>query len=286
MRILVPLWLSVATFASYGQQVHNTFTTTRVVGSHSTETLRKRILEFRITHRFGDLADSLSGWNNFFGFDDAQDIRYSFEYGITNELMVGIGRCKGAYQRKSIVDAFAKYRLLTQTENNSMPLSLALLATGDLSTMRASSDSTKITSFPKFIHRSTYVVQAILARKFHERFSLQLMPTFVHRNFVLAAESNDVFALGAALRFRFYKQFALLVDYYFPLTPNGGSDSTSTYSHPLGIGFELETGGHVFTITFTNSAGITENQFIPDGSASWLEGEFRFGFTISRKFKV
>lgn len=268
------------------QPVHNTFTTTRVVSSQSTETLRKRILEFRITHRFGDIAGPLGGWDNWYGFDDARDIRFAFEYGITNELMVGIARDKGAYQRKALIDGFAKYRLLTQTENKSMPVSLALNLAGDISTMNRSSDSTKVTSFPLFAHRATYLVQAIIAHKFHERFSLELLPTFLHRNFVLAVEQNDVFALGAAFRFRFYKMMALLVDYYYPLTPNGGSDPDEVYNHPLGIGFELETGGHVFTLNFTNSEGITENQFIPEGSSNWLDGEFRIGFTIARKFKI
>lgn len=268
------------------QPVHNTFITTRVVNSHSPETLKKRILEFRITHRFGDMAGQQGGWENFYGFDDAQDIRIALEYGLMDNLLLGIGRNKGAYQRKQLVDGFAKYRALTQTQDNRMPVSLAFLLSGNISTMKSSGDSTKVTSFPKFAHRTTYLIQAILARKFHERFSMQLMPTFIHRNFVLAVESNDVIALGAALRFRFYKQFALLVDYYYPVTPHGGGDADSTYYHPLGIGFELETGGHVFTINFTNSKGILEEEFIPQGSSNWLDGQFRFGFTIARKFKV
>jgi hypothetical protein len=267
------------------QPVHNTFTSTRIVGSQSNETLRKRILEFRVTHRFGNMADS-QAVHTLFGLDEAEDIRIALEYGITDNLMIGAGRSKGAYQRKGIIDAFAKYKLLQQSADGKVPLGITLNLAGGLSTMKRSQDSTKITSFPRFAHRGTYVAQAIITRKFYDRFSLALLPTFIHRNFVLAVEKNDVMAVGVAARFRFYKQFALLVDYSYPVTRFGGADTSQVYNHPLGIGLELETGGHIFTITFINSEGIIEQEFIPQGGSSWLDGQFRFGFTIARKFKV
>lgn len=285
-RLLLTTLVSCLGIVLVGQPVHNTFTSTRILNSHSNETLRKRQLEFRITHRFGDIAGDNGGWDNFYGLDNAADIRTAFEYGVTDDFMVGIGRNKGPHQRGSIFDIFGKYALLRQTEDNKRPLSLALQLNTGWSTMTKSDDTTKVANFPKYAHRFTYLAQLILTRKFGERFSFALLPTFVHRNFVLAKEENDVLALGAAFRLRITKPLAVLIEYYYPLTENGGMDTATTYQHPLGIGFELDTGGHIFLINFTNARAITENEFIPNGDADWTEGQFRFGFTIARKFRI
>jgi len=278
--------LFATTAVVIAQPVHNTFTSTRILNSHSNETLQKRQLEFRIVHRFGDIAGANGGFERFFGFDDARDIRIALEYGLTDNLLVGLGRNKGAHQRSGILDFFGKYALLRQASDNKMPVSLALHASGNFTAMKRSSDTTVVANFPELAHRFTYATQLIVTRKFGERLSLALLPTFVHRNFVLPRESNDAIALGGGLRFRVFKHLAVLVDYYYPFTQNGGQDTTVTYYHPLGIGFELETGGHIFLINFTNSMAITEAEFIPNSPANWAEGEFRFGFTIARKFKI
>src|SRR6478735_8937952 len=100
------------------------FKATRIVNAHSIETVRKGILDFRITHHFGDVGGNYGGVHTLYGFDNASDIRFGFEYGITDRLTAGFGRSKVAEN----LDFFLKYRLLRQTLDNRMPVSVTVFA--------------------------------------------------------------------------------------------------------------------------------------------------------------
>ena len=155
--------------------------------------------------------------------------------------------------------------------------------------MVKSTDSTSVTSFPKFAHRVSYVVQPIIARKFSKGFSLQMMPTYVYRNFVPFNDENGIFAMGAGGRLKITKRTAIIAEYYYVFSNYRKDllvDDKKVYFNPIAIGFEIETGGHVFHMNFTNSRGILENQFLPYTKSSWAAGEFRFGFNISRVFYI
>lgn len=254
-----------------------TFKTTRIVNAHSIETVKKRTLDFRVTHHFGDMGGDNGGVHSLYGLDNAADIRIAFEYGITNRLTAGLGRSKIG----ELLDGYLKFRLLQQTTNSSVPLSITLLANAGFTPVKNTNNR-----YDKFANRFSYTYQMLLARKFSKRLSLQLIPSLVHRNVIFNLEDkNDLFSLGVGGRFKMTKRFALLADYFYTFSDYRQNNS-DVYSAPLGVGIEIETGGHVFHIFFTNNAGIVENNFIPNTTSSWEKGEFKLGFNISRVFML
>ncbi len=260
-----------------------TFSSTRIINGHSVETLGKGYMDMRIEHRFGDMAGDFGGWENMFGFDNLSDMRIALEYGITDELMVGFGRSKGTGSPyRSLLDGFLKYRILRQKKGE-MPISLTAVAGSFYSYMKASDDESQVNHFPKIAHRFSYFSQLNLAKHFGDYLSLSLMPTYVHRNYVAANDVNDLFALGGAFRVKLFKRFAVLGEYYHVFkSKNVRPDDY--YKNSLAFGLEWFTFGHSFTINLTNSGGLGENQFIPYTSENWLNGQFRFGFCVGRKF--
>ena len=125
-----------------------------------------------------------------------------------------------------------------------------------------------------------------MARKFSSRISVELLPTLVHRNYVFSAiEKNDILALGAGARFKITKSTSVVTDYFYSFDKLRKPGNGYWYN-PLGVGFEIETGGHVFTIMFTNASGIIENDFIPNTTDSWSKGGYKFSFNISRNFRL
>ena len=262
-----------------------TFKTTRIINAHSTEMVKAKHLDFRIAHRFGDLFGASGGTQTMFGIDNASDIRIGFEYGLKDNMSLGIARTKGGNTIRSIIEGYAKYRLLQQTKDNKKMLSVVLIGHMTTSYMPATEDLTLITSFESFAHRLTYVSQLLIARKFTNSFSLQLMPSYVHRNLVSYDDENGLFAMGVGGRLKFTKRFGIIADYFHLFRAQNIIGGVQHYN-PLSLGIEIETGGHVFHINFTNSKSISESQYIPDTSSDIMEGQFRFGFNISRLFAL
>lgn len=263
--------------AEKNQDVFATFKTTRIVNSHSVETVKKRGLDFRVTHHFGDVAGEAGGVHTFYGLDQAADIRIAFEYGINDRMTVGAGRSKIG----EILDGYLKYRLITQTQDNKVPVSATFLANTAFTPQRNISGE-----YDKAAHRVSYTYQLFVARKFSQKLSLQLMPAFLHRNFIFnPLDRHDLFSVGVGGRLKLTKRFALLADYFYTFSELRQGDNSGYYA-PLGLGVEIETGGHVFHMFFTNNAGIIENAFLPNTASSWSRGEFKFGFNISRTFTL
>ena len=263
-------------------RVEDTFYSTRVINGHSTETLRKGVMEFRVEHRFGDIAGDAGGVQTMFGFDNSSDIRIALEYGVTRDLMLGFGRSKGTgAPYKSLLDGFVKYKFLAQKKIGS-PVSISALTTTSFSYMKASSDISQVNAFPKWQHRFAYTAQLNIARKFNDRISLALIPTMVHRNYVATDDLNTLFSIGGAARFGINSKMAILLEYYQVLQ---GKDVRGTNTNSLGIAFEWITFGHNFTLNLTNSKGFGETQFIPYTYEKWSKGQFRLGFCIGRKFE-
>lgn len=258
-----------------------TFESTRIVSGHSVETLGKGVLEYRIEHRFGDLAGADGGAQTWFGLDNSADIRMAFEYGITDKLMVGLGRSKGnGNPYRSLVDAFAKYRVLHQ--NKKMPISMAVLGTTSYSYMKASTDLSQVSSFPKTVHRFAYSAQLNIARNFGDVVSVAVMPTVVHRNYVKNTDQNTLFSVGGAARWSITKKVGLIAEYYQVFAQTG---LRTGYTNSLGFAVEWITFGHNFTIYLTNSTGFGETQFITNTTEDWMKGQFRLGFCIGRKWE-
>lgn len=251
------------------EPVKATFKTTRVLNGHSIEQVASRHLDFRINHRFGLLN---SGYDQFYGLDYAR-IRLSLEYGINDWAMIGIGR--NNLGRKAW-DYFAKFRVLRQTKDNSIPLSVSLLGT-------AAVDITKIANSTSLTDRTTYTSQILLARKFTEGISIQLTPTYIHRNQVETPDlNNDVFALGIGGRFKISRRTSFNVEYFYVMDPK--KVTNDKLQNSLSVGFDIETGGHVFQLHFTNSLGLIEKDFIAGTTNRWDKGQIGYGFNISRTF--
>jgi hypothetical protein len=261
-----------------GEPVIATFKSTRLILGSTTETVKKNNLNFLVIHRFGDLAGSQGGGKTFFGLDNSSDIYIGFEYGISNNLDVEFGRSKFAQQ----IDLGLKYAVLHQTSDNSSPIAITLLGKAGV---KAYPDDI---AFPTFGDRFAYVGQAIIARKFSSAFSLQISPTFVRQNSVfpyVAGNEKDMFALGAAGRLKVTKRLGIVVDYAHPFSSfRSNATGADAFYDPLGVGLEIETGGHVFTIVFSNAKAISESNYLSNTQSDWGKGQFRLGFTISRMF--
>ncbi len=279
-----------------------TFKTTRVISGHSIETVKKQSLDFRISHRFGDMAARQNGHiHSMFGFDQAADILFALEYGATDDLTIGIGRAKGAGPVRELWNANIKYRVLKQTKNFKIPLTITLFANTSITSMRHINNPTALNYFPKntysgFAGRMSYTVQALIACKATKWLSLQLSPTFVWRNRVPYNDKNGMFFLGFSGRAKFTQRVGFIFEYFLPIIKQGvgGREyfpmvrgmKNAPYYPAVNLGLEFETGGHVFHINFTNTRGMLEQDFLPYNTANWLQGAFRLGFTISRTFQL
>lgn len=262
-------------------EVEDTYLSTRIVNGHSIETLKKGTLEFRIEHKFGDAAGELGGINTLYGLDNATDIRFAFEYGLTNNLMIGAGRSRGSGRPYSaLLDGFLKYRILKQNKTL-MPISITYVGTTSYSYMTAASLKTDVAYFPKWYHRMAYSSQLNIAKKIHNKLSIALIPTMVYRNYVAADDQNLLFSLGSAVNYAINSKVNVGIEYY---TNYQEENLRSTYQNSLSIGVDWITFGHNFKVFLTNSAGFGETQFIPYTDTDWSKGQFRIGFCIGRKY--
>lgn len=250
-----------------------TFKGTRLINGHSVETVRGKNLDFLISHRFGRLN---SGAENFFGLDEAV-IRLGLEYGVSDRLTIGVGRSSN----QKTVDVFAKYRVLRQsTGARSVPVSITLFASDAIVTEPTLANATGTEYFDNS-ERQNYTFQALIARKFSERVSLQLMPTALKVGKIPAGGDEWVTALGVGGRVKVSKRVALVGEYYF--VPEDQRRPYGSYN-ALALGFDIETGGHVFQLHFTNARGMIEKQFLTNTTGTWGKGDVHYGFNISRTF--
>jgi hypothetical protein len=248
------------------------FKTNRVINLHSLESTAGGVLDFKISHRFGTLN---GGLYEFFGLDNSS-IRLGLDYGINDVFTVGIGR--SSYEKS--VDGFLKYKFLRQsTGKRNMPITAALLLTSSIQTLKwANPDRENY-----FSSRLFYTTQLIVGRKFSESLSLQLSPTVVHRNLVPTKDiKNDIYALAVAGRIKLTKRLALNTEYIY-LVPDRAAPE---FTNSLSIGFDIETGGHVFQLHCTNSTSMIEKGFIAETTNSWTDGGIHFGFNVSRVFTL
>jgi hypothetical protein len=285
MRLIysVLIWLLVGNLG-FTQRPLPIFKDRKIINSYSTETLPKSMLDFRVAHRFGDMFGVDGGWTTFYGLENARDISIGFDYGASDNLMVGINRTKGAGPLRMLVNSYIKYKIAGQHDTSETPLAVSVVAMNSLSTMPRSEEVSAINNFPKFAHRLTYHFQMIVSKRFSERVSLQFNVGYTHRNFVDLDDVNYLVHIGGAGRFQINRRLALLIDANFP---RRFRDIDRKYNAPVGIGIEWETGGgHVFQINFTNAGGLSEPDYLSYTTSQWADGEFRLGFTIARQFKI
>jgi len=231
-------------------------------------------LDVRIHHRFGEVN---TGAYNLWGLDQA-NIHLSLEYGITDWVMVGAGR--GTYEKT--FDGFLKFSLLRQSKGErNMPVSVSYFTSAAINSLKWDKEGNL-----NFWDRVTYVNQLLIARKFNERFSFEINPTFIHRNMVpTELDPNDIWSVGAGTRFKLTKRFSLNAEYYYVIPFGKDYRSLITYNS-FSVGVDIETGGHVFTILLTNSLAMIEKGFIGETTGSWKDGGIHLGFNISRVFAL
>lgn len=262
-------WLNDSLDASKSPDiVTGTFKATQIINTPTVESPGKKSLQFMIMHRFGKLNQ---GGYEFFGLDNAT-IRFALDYGISGRLSVGIGRSS----LDKVYDGSVKYKLLRQTKHK-MPVSVSLYGLIAHNTLRYSDKP-----YLNARYRTSYTSEVLIARKITSALSLQLTPSWTHFNLVpTPADKNDVFALSIGGRMKFTKRMSFDAEYNY-LFPNQVV-STTVY-RSLSLGIDIETGGHVFQLVFTNSQGMIAPYYLAKNAGSWGKGDIFFGFNISRSF--
>ncbi len=252
----------------------STFKGTRVINSQSTEMLGRANMDYRICHRFGTLDQ---GAYNLYGLDQAYQ-RMSFTFGLSDLLNLEVGRSSV----NKMYDATIKWKLMRQAKGDKKrPLSIVYVANMAVQTLK----NTNTLYDPYFFsHRLYYTHQLLVARKFNEKLSIQLMPTLVHRNFIDSTKyKNNVWSMGIAGRYKVSRKIAITGEYFYVLP---SQISPYLYYNSLSCGIDIETGGHVFQLHFTNSTGMNEKGFIAETTNSWAKNQVHFGFNISRVFYI
>ena len=305
MKKILLVFLTSAVSFAFGQDLLNmldslqpvasnkvfaTFKTTKIINAQTIETVKKKCLDFHIYHRFGNMGqESGGGVHTLSGWDNIADVRLAFDYGLTDNITIGFARSK----INELLDFTFKWRFLEQTVDNKVPLTICLYENAAITPMTYASlyAGTTITS-NDFNDRFSYVHQLIFARKFSSHFSLELLPTYYHRNFVKgfvntdnnATQENDIVAIGVAARYKVTKRSSIVFDYFHEISNYQTNNPSTPFYDPIAIGYEIETGGHVFHLDLTNAAGLNENNFLAGTNDTWSKGGFKLGFSISRLF--
>ena len=248
------------------EKVTSAFKALKIVNLESTKLAAKGDLYFVVAHRFGSIKD---GFEGFYGLDNA-NTQIKFIYGLTPGINISAARSEFAY------DFATKYMLLPQIKDG-FPVTIAGFNSLSIN------NTLKESLYPKleFKNRLTYVAQLLISRKFSEKLSLEIVPSFFHENFVLdPQQNNSQYAIGFGGRYKFAKRWSLNMDYAAHLN----RASNSIYKNPLSIGFDLETGGHVFQMHFTSSQAIDEAGYLGRTTGDWTKGDVFFGFNLARVF--
>ena len=261
-----------------------TFKASRLINGQTVETISKNHLNFWISHRFGAVNSGFIA--NFFGLDEAK-IRIGLEYGLTDRWLVGAGRSS----LEKTYDLYTKYKVLRQS--NLVPVTVTAMAGWGINTMPTGyiMESGSQMRFANNIERYSYWSQLLVARKFNEKLSLQLMPTLIHVNKVEDPSiSNQQLALGAGGRYKLSQRVTLSGEYYYTFADKQAYESSTNKTYPyrnaLSLGVDIETGGHVFQFHLTNARGMVEKQFIGQNVGAWGKGDIFYGFNIARTFSL
>lgn len=242
-----------------------TFKGLQIVTLQSTKIPAKKEFYFVVSHRFGTVKDGIS---EFFGLDEATT-KIGGVYGITNWLSVSLSR----HTMLKVYEGSVKYRFARQSD--SFPLDMIGYHTLDINTALEEEDYPKI----EFADRLTYITQLLVSRKISDKFSVEMVPSYIHKNLYNPdVENNDQFSLGAGGRMKVSKRLSVNLEYVYNV------DKPDFYVNPLSVGLDIETGGHIFQLLFSNSQAMTESGYITNATGDWGDGDFFFGFNLYRVF--
>ena len=296
IRLINVLFFSLATKVIFGQEdllsnlesesdddvsyVRATWKSPTLINAYTTETERKGVLDFKISHRFGNVGGSNGGGHSLYGLDRASNIRFSFDYGITEDFQIGVGRSK----TNENIDFSVKYKFLKQKRQSNPFTAVVISNTAFTPKKDLNGYMTKIA------HRFYYLNQIVIGSKLNRKFSVLFSVSHLHKNLVIQSsnislpkDQNDLLSIGFGTRYRITKKFSLVGEYNHTF---GELRNTKKYDyyHPFSCGVEIETGGHVFHINLSNSSGLIFQDLLDTGVDSWAKGEFKLGFRISRFF--
>jgi hypothetical protein len=249
-----------------------TFKATHIVNMQTVEGPAKGAMIFLIQHRFGALN---SGSYNFFGLDNAV-LRLGLDYGLCDRLTIGIGR--SSYLKT--FDGYIKYKLLRQTDGSeTVPVTVSLLGIVNDYTQNIPAEA-----YLNGMYRTSYITQILIARKFSRNFSFEVTPTWLHYNLQPTVDDkNDVFAMGLGGRMKINRRMSINAEYNY--LPSGQVVSRTAYNS-FSLGWDIETGGHVFQLVFSNSQSMEESQYLTQTTGRWGKGDIYFGFNLSRTFDL
>ncbi len=246
-----------------------TFKGSRLINGHTIITRKKGDLEFLIAHRFGRIN---SGAYELFGLDNS-NVRFGLEYGLSDRLTVGVGR--NSFQKT--YDGFVKYAvLLQQTGKKKIPVSITWFSSSAIKTLR----DPLTEKSPDFVETLVFSHQLLIAQKVNKKLSWQLMPSLIHYNKVQSPNQNDLLALGFGARFKLSQRISLNGEYYY----RHNTIEEDPFFNPIAIGIDIDTGGHVFQLQFTNSRSMIEKGFIAETTGDFFNGDIHFGFNLTRVF--
>lgn len=245
--------------------VSATFKGLQIVTLQSTKIPAKKEFYFVVSHRFGTVKDGIS---EFFGLDEATT-KIGGVYGINSWLSVSLSR----HTMLKVYEGSVKYRFARQSD--SFPLDMIGYHTLDINTALEEEDYPKI----EFADRLTYITQLLVSRKISDKFSVEMVPSYIHKNLYNPdVENNDQFSLGAGGRMKVSKRLSVNLEYVYNV------DKPDFYVNPLSVGLDIETGGHIFQLLFSNSQAMTESGYITNATGDWGDGDFFFGFNLYRVF--
>lgn len=251
-------------------QVEDTYATAafkglQIVTLQTTKMAAKKEFYFVVSHRFGSVKDGIS---EFFGLDQATT-KLGGIYGVTDWLSVSVSR----HTLSKMYETGIKYRLARQSAD--FPVDIVGYNTIDINTLLEKEDYPKI----EFADRLSYITQLLISRKISDKLSLEVVPSFIHKNlYEPAIENDEQFSLGAGGRLKLTKRLSVNMEYMYNF------DKPDFYVNPLSVGLDIETGGHVFQLIFSNSQAMTESGYVTNAAGDWGKGDFFFGFNLYRVF--
>lgn len=245
-----------------------TFKGLQICNMQSTKVAAKGEWDILISHRFGDLTEGL---DNFFGLDDAYT-KLGAIYGITNWLSIGASR----QTNNKIYELTAKYRLKSQ-EVDGFPFTIVGYNTMDINTNL----STDIYPGLETYNRFAYSTQLLISRKFTEKFSAELTPIYIHKNlYDQTTEREDQFTIGMGGRYKLTKRLSVNLEY----APRINAPENTVYHDLLSMGLDIDTGGHIFQLVFSNCQTMNDVYLFSNATGKWNGGSLYFGFNLYRVF--
>jgi Membrane bound beta barrel domain (DUF5777) len=222
-----------------------------------------------VSHRFGDLSQGL---DNFFGLDQAYT-KIGAIYGPTDWLSLGFSR--QTFQKT--YELAVKYKLADQIADG-FPVAIVGYNTMDIRSDLKKDGNPGL----QFNNRLAYTTQLLISRKFSDKFSLQIAPVFVHKNlYEPLFENKNQFLITGGGRMKISKRMSINLEYASKV----GRPQYEKYNNVLTAGLDIETGGHVFQMVFSNSQAMNDVAVFTNADGVWAKGKgIYFGFNMYRVF--